>query len=564
MFEDALDGLITWLNTRIGVLQVVLANTLKENEWVLLSEDFTNWGLNLRLHFSAIVYASYGILIVVGGLILMSHETLQTRYSIKELTPRLVVGFLLAGMSFFIVIQAFEINNDIASAFRESDLKHRQDGSTDSIALGELDRHQFMDYEPASIDELLLELLWIVLTVICLIMLFLLSLMRDLVWFFLAALSPIALACHALPMTEWAARLWWRMLGACMASSIGQAALIWVWNSLVWPYGQGGVGRHFGYVGHIAIHSLYMVVIVWMMWQVHHHAFRMANGRPLRIPGSRFLTGVATALAIGAVTGRFRKRRGRAGSGDGQGRPDETTGERDTEEESWWAQPSGRASQVSDMGSAFGHRANTTSTPRDQSESSPWPQPHGEPPARPARRDEGAIDTMFEPQHPLDFSRNLDGFATDAGRRQGIEARLEEAEGQALEKERARQFLARKAGVPERPGRRIADVPLHPAAMHRPAGSQFYYQNPDRVQAELEHGPTPEQRLWDAAVEAVGERELRGDDRWAEDPVTVEVVQGSTPEQEIWDTAARRAAVMEDLRAREAAELRRHQTGETS
>ncbi|SDK52551.1 hypothetical protein SAMN05216298_0405 [Glycomyces sambucus] len=499
MYEQILDGMIDWLADRAIVFRRSISDALSEANWVLLSEDFTDWGLELRGHFVAIVYASYALLIVVGGLILMAHETLQTRYTARELAPRLIVGFLLAGCSFVIVLQALDANYDIASAFLESDIYYIED-QPESNALWELRATRDLGSETPSIDVMLFDLLWVVLTIVCLLLLFLVSIMRNIVWFFLVALSPIALACHALPVTEWAAQLWWRMFGACMASSIGQAVLIWVWNSLLWPEGRDGSGRYFGHIGHIGVHSLYLVVVIWMMWQIHQNAFRIARGRPLRVPGSRFVTGAATALAVGAVTGRFRKRGGRpepkapAAANDGG--------------KFWWGKHQGRASSVTPLGSAFGHRGPGRASqvnhlgsafghrsPETAPRTAPWwDRTPGAAPEQPARPGEGAYDSMFEPANPLDHSRRLGGFATDEGRRRGMEQRLTDAEGTQLEAEERR---LRQAGVRPRTGRRIADVPplrraqpswtqrgLFPDPAHRATG-------PLARGAEAAEGPAP-------------------------------------------------------------------------
>ncbi|WP_335988579.1 hypothetical protein [Glycomyces sp. MUSA5-2] len=465
MYEQILDGMIAWLADRAGAFRQTIVDALRETEWVLLSEDFTDWGLELRGHFTVIVYASYALLIVVGGLILMAHETLQTRYTARELAPRLIIGFLLAGCSFVIVLQGLEVNNDIASAFLASDTRLVDDQER-SYSLSELSSTRDLGTDTPTVDALLLDLLWVVLTIVCLLMLFVVSIMRNIVWFFLVALCPIALACHALPVTEWAAQLWWRMFGACMASSIGQAVLIWVWNSLLWPDGRDGGGRYFGHIGHIGVHSLYLIVVIWMMWQVHQNAFRIARGRALRVPGARFLTGVATAMAVGAVTGRFRRRGGK-NQAPKTPEPEEPAGD------FWWDKPAGRrlstatdlgsafghrppvegrASQVNDLGSAFGHRSPETA-PRTPPW---WERPPGEAPEQPVRPGEGEYDSMFEPAHPLDHSRRLGGAATDAGRRRGLEQRLTNAEGRKLAAEQRRQQLP---GIRPREGRRVADVP---------------------------------------------------------------------------------------------------------
>ena len=47
----------------------------------------------------------------------MSHETLQTSYSAKEIAPRLVLGFLAANLSMVVMSQAVGLANGLSAAF---------------------------------------------------------------------------------------------------------------------------------------------------------------------------------------------------------------------------------------------------------------------------------------------------------------------------------------------------------------------------------------------------------------------------------------------------------------
>ena len=49
--------------------------------------------------------ACYGLLVLIGGIIVMSHETLQTSYSAKEIAPRIVIGFVTANLSMVVMIR---------------------------------------------------------------------------------------------------------------------------------------------------------------------------------------------------------------------------------------------------------------------------------------------------------------------------------------------------------------------------------------------------------------------------------------------------------------------------
>ena len=51
----------------------------------------------------AIADSAYVLLAVIGGVIVMGHETLQTSYSAKDIAPRLVTGFLTANLSLVLI-----------------------------------------------------------------------------------------------------------------------------------------------------------------------------------------------------------------------------------------------------------------------------------------------------------------------------------------------------------------------------------------------------------------------------------------------------------------------------
>jgi hypothetical protein len=46
----------------------------------------------------------------------MSHETLQTSYSVKEIAPRIVLGFAGANLSMVVISQAITIANGLSAA----------------------------------------------------------------------------------------------------------------------------------------------------------------------------------------------------------------------------------------------------------------------------------------------------------------------------------------------------------------------------------------------------------------------------------------------------------------
>ena len=61
--------------------------------------------------------ACYRLLVLIGGLIVMSHETLQTSYSAKEIAPRIVLGFIGANLSMVLMTRAVDLANGLSAAF---------------------------------------------------------------------------------------------------------------------------------------------------------------------------------------------------------------------------------------------------------------------------------------------------------------------------------------------------------------------------------------------------------------------------------------------------------------
>lgn len=257
--------------------------------------------------FSALVMASYVGVVVAAGIIILSHETLQTRYSLREMLPRLVIAILLVGLVGEITWQVYATHMSLADAFTLSDrvnsvtCENFPDGSAAPINPAECEGHEsvmrseFANHasmvatgpdadKPVGLVDIGMQLvsIWIYVTLVVIF------LMRNIAWFCVLIMAPLALACHSLPQLERFAHYWWRLLGACLASSIGQCALIWIYHHL-----DGTVQfDHSGEVKYIDDYNFllfYLVLITWLMWKLHKVAFQLARGKTTAVPGSGFL-----------------------------------------------------------------------------------------------------------------------------------------------------------------------------------------------------------------------------------------------------------------------------------
>jgi hypothetical protein len=63
-----------------------------------------------------ILLTSYVVIVLLAGLIIMSYQTLQARYTVKEIAPRLVIGFLAGTLSLFLATKGIQIANAVSAA----------------------------------------------------------------------------------------------------------------------------------------------------------------------------------------------------------------------------------------------------------------------------------------------------------------------------------------------------------------------------------------------------------------------------------------------------------------
>ncbi|MBH0777679.1 hypothetical protein [Nocardia bovistercoris] len=161
-----------------------------------------------------IVVALYGLLVMAAGVLLMVREALQTRWSLRELGPRLVVGFLAGAMSMVIATTAIGFANALARALAGEGV----DAGTAAEALNAL--------PGAGGQTGIFALLLMVALVVMLVVLLVSYVVRVAVTVILIVAAPLALMCHALPGLDGIARWWWRSFTACLAIQVAQSLIL--------------------------------------------------------------------------------------------------------------------------------------------------------------------------------------------------------------------------------------------------------------------------------------------------------------------------------------------------
>jgi hypothetical protein len=158
-----------------------------------------------------ILLVSYGLLVLIAGVIAMGYQTVQTRHSIKELAPRLVVGFLAGALSLWVATKGIQIANALVAAI--------MGGGVDANSAGETLRNLVLGSLTGGI--------WIIFIGIVLagmlVALLITYVVRVALTIILIAGAPLALMFHALSQTEGIAYWWWKAYGGCLVIQLDQS-----------------------------------------------------------------------------------------------------------------------------------------------------------------------------------------------------------------------------------------------------------------------------------------------------------------------------------------------------
>ncbi|MFD9958348.1 hypothetical protein [Amycolatopsis sp. NPDC058986] len=168
------------------------------------------------------------LFIIVGGIVVASHETLQTRVTVKETLPRIVVGFIAVNASLSLIGYAITAVNGIATGILAGD-------SSGGITTGVKDEiHRQL--ESGGIFMILVALIVLILAVVLLAM----YVLRLVITIVLVVAGPLALVCHSSPYTEGIAKLWWRALFGVLGIQVLQAITLVVFVKVFFVQGTSG------------------------------------------------------------------------------------------------------------------------------------------------------------------------------------------------------------------------------------------------------------------------------------------------------------------------------------
>lgn len=182
--------------------------------------------------------------VAAGALTMSAGGDERSRYTVKDLVPRCIVGFVTAHFSQLWCAKLIDLANALTGALTQDDVGG--DGELRPAAVTAIKTHVFAARDKVS------GLLFCVCAVIILILLgstAMSMITRFAVVLVLTAAAPLALACHALPQTDPVARLWWRAYGGVLAIPIAQGFTLYAgqWmltdsSHLLFAFGLPGDG----------------------------------------------------------------------------------------------------------------------------------------------------------------------------------------------------------------------------------------------------------------------------------------------------------------------------------
>ncbi|MEV0318174.1 hypothetical protein ACIBKX_07910 [Streptomyces sp. NPDC050658] len=265
-----------------------------------------------------IAMACYSLLIMVAGILLMAHGTVQTRYSIRELGPRIPLGFLAAGLSLILAEKAVDLANAVSTAVLTGGLDKQSAGAA-------LREFVFSSFDSNS--GIFMVLMWGVVAVV-LVALLVTYIVRVALTILLIAGAPLALMCHALPMTDGVARWWWRIFGGLLVIQVAQSmALIVAIRVFLTPgnFSPFGSTRN-GFVSVLVVLGIMYILFkipFWILGSARVGHGRSFAGRILRAAVAYRIFGMVRAAARGGADhgrqGRSRRHHVASMSSPGRG-----------------------------------------------------------------------------------------------------------------------------------------------------------------------------------------------------------------------------------------------------
>jgi len=254
------EAINSWLASLVGAILNpildLLGHTLLSTPDVTASPRVHDiWDMTL-----GIANAVFILFVIVGGGIVMGYETVQSRYALKDIAPRLVFGLISANASLALVSLCIGFSNALAQAFMGQGV-----GQSNPLLA-----NLFLIRAAMKAPSMFLVILGGALAVLGIVLLCT-YIFRVCLIVFLTVAAPMVLAFHALPQTEGIARIWWRALTACLSIQLAQSLVLIIAVRVI--LGSGSQPGVFGIGGQL-VDVLVTICLFWMLIRIPFWALR--------------------------------------------------------------------------------------------------------------------------------------------------------------------------------------------------------------------------------------------------------------------------------------------------
>ncbi|MBQ1018012.1 hypothetical protein KBX71_09065 [Micromonospora sp. D93] len=268
---------------------------------VLSTPDLTDNEQVKTIWTTSLVIANtvFVLFVIVGGFVVTSRETLQSRHGLKEILPRLLIGGVGANLSLLLCAKILTVVNALTAAIAGQGV----DGPAAATALTQA-------LTNASQGNNFLLTLMILAALVMAIVVVLTFILRVAAMILLIGVSPLALMCHATPQTEGLAYTWWRAFGACLGMQLAQAFIMLATiRVFLTPTGPAVLGLPIttdGFLGIGVCLTMLWVLIKLPGWMKQFILGPLGQSRGRGLLGqlvSTYLTFKTLGLAAGALGG---------------------------------------------------------------------------------------------------------------------------------------------------------------------------------------------------------------------------------------------------------------------
>ncbi|MCM0675945.1 hypothetical protein NCC78_14780 [Micromonospora phytophila] len=305
MVDWLMNGLVSWLAEKITELLGGLLAFLASSIFVSPDVTVLPQVQSIADKSALVVSACFVLAVIAVGVAVMVGDSVEMRYGVKELIPRLVAGFVLSAFA----IPLTGVLIDLANALTVS-MVGDSAPTSEAVAFVQVRLASAMTDESAALLMAIIGLLIVVL----MFMLVGSWLARVGVLVVLAGVAPVALACYATPWTQGAAQLWWRTLLGCLATPVLQAVAFSVGITLLTDPGSN-LPILLGLPGSDTVNLMLVIVVLWVTLKIPTMMRRYVRGAGSSNAGgvllrAVFIQGVTRHLPLGRL-GRSVVRGGR-------------------------------------------------------------------------------------------------------------------------------------------------------------------------------------------------------------------------------------------------------------